>query len=299
MRRLNPASAKRGTKGATAPARRPRNRKSNGPIRRKPVPRWQLALLRIGGPVAAIALVSAGLGWLWQSGWIDRQWSAAVASAVAASGEAGFAVREVLVKGREETSSEALMEALQIRLDQPILSVSPEAIKARVEALPWVRSASVERRLPDTLYLRIEEHKPMALWQRSGKLVLVSRSGEVIADPRIGRFAKLPIIVGDEAPARAPELLDMLALAPTLSRRVTAAVLVSGRRWNLRLDNGIDVKLPEEGGDRAWLKLARLDRKHGLLARDLEAIDLRVPDRLVVRLSPDAMARYRAPAKNT
>ena len=134
MRRLNPASAKRGTKGATAPARRPRNRKSNGPIRRKPVPRWQLALLRIGGPVAAIALVSAGLGWLWQSGWIDRQWSAAVASAVAASGEAGFAVREVLVKGREETSSEALMEALQIRLDQPILSVSPEASRDRVSS---------------------------------------------------------------------------------------------------------------------------------------------------------------------
>lgn len=305
MRRLTPASTRNGAKTRAGSARRnaksaARGAKGRAAIRRKPLRPWQRTLLRAGGGLAVVGLVGGGLGWLWQSGWVDRQWDAAVASAVAASGEAGLAVREVLVEGRDETSTEALTAALQVRLGQPILSLSPEAIKARIEALPWVRSASVERRLPDTLYLRIEEFEPMALWQRPGKeLFLVSRDGTVIDEPRIARFADLLVIVGNEAPAHTPALLEMLALTPALSRRVTAAVFVSGRRWNLQLDNGIAVKLPETGGTDAWLKLARLDREHGLLDRDLEAVDLRVPDRLVVRLSPDAMARYRTPAKST
>ena len=74
----------------------------------------------------------------------------------------------------------------------------------------------------------------------------------------------------------------------TLRPRVAAAVLVRGRRWNVRLAGGIDVRLPEDDPRAAWAQLARMQREHGVLERDVIAIDLRMPDRLVVRTAPGA-----------
>ena len=302
MRRLKQQPGKAASRKVQPGKRRadgsPRRTAPRTVIRRRPTPWWRTALLRYCAGLAAIGLVGGGIGWVWQSGWVGQTWAAAVAGAVAVTADAGLAVREVLVEGREETASEDLMTALQVGKGDPILALAPAEIKTRLEALPWVQSATVERRLPDTLYLKLQEFEPMALWQRSQELALVSRSGKVIAVPEIAPFAGLPVIVGEDAPTHAPALIEMLALEPRLAQRVAAAVRVSGRRWNLRLDNGIDIELPETDSAAAWRKLARLDREHGVLARDVMTIDLRVPDRLVVRLSPETAARHRAPAGN-
>jgi cell division protein FtsQ len=69
---------------------------------------------------------------------------------------------------------------------------------------------------------------------------------------------------------------------------VAAAVFVAERRWNLRLNSGIDVRLPEDDADVALLRLVSLDREKSLLSRDVTVIDLRLPDRVAVRLSDDA-----------
>ncbi len=110
--------------------------------------------------------------------------------------------------------------------------------------------------------------------------------GAVVQD-EAGEFAHLPIVVGDDAPAHAEALLFLLATEPDLQKRVTAAVRVGGRRWNLKLDNGIDVRLPEEDAASAWSRLATLERDNKLLSRDVVAIDLRLPDRLIVRVGAD------------
>jgi cell division protein FtsQ len=79
----------------------------------------------------------------------------------------------------------------------------------------------------------------------------------------------------------------MLSTEPTLYPHVAAAVRVGARRWNIRLDSGIDVALPEDDPESAWHRLAALDRSEALLARNLVAVDLRLPDRLVLRLPPE------------
>ena len=65
------------------------------------------------------------------------------------------------------------------------------------------------------------------------------------------------------------------------------AVRVGGRRWNLRFHGGTDVRLPETGAAEAWAQFARIERQHGVLQRDVDSIDLRLPDRLVVRTAPE------------
>jgi cell division protein FtsQ len=164
---------------------------------------------------------------------------------------------------------------------------SPAAAKQRLEALPWVRQASVERMLPGTIMVRLSERQPMALWQRHRQLSLIDRDGVEIAGVDLGRFTHLPVVVGDDAPQHTANLLALIATEPDLEKRVTAAVRVGGRRWNLKFDNGVDVQLPEVNAGAAWSRLAEVERDGKVLSRDIAAVDLRLPDRLVVRMVRD------------
>jgi cell division protein FtsQ len=279
-----------------APARKGGARK---PTRRKPWPRGRRLAVIWGGAAAAMALVTGGVVWLVVGGWVDRQLAALDRTFVATSAELGFTVERVLADGRNETTSSQILSAVGVQLGEPIFSVDLEAARARLLALPWVATASIERRLPETLYVRITETAPLALWQQQQRLHLLGRDGRVIADAPIERFANLLVVVGPDAPQTAGALLDMLQSQPELRRRVTAAIRIGGRRWNLRIDNGIDVKLPADNSADAWAELARLERDFGILGRDLTVIDLRLPNQLQVHLAPAAVAREQGKGDDT
>lgn len=280
---------------AGGPGNAPAKRRASLRGRRFLSAKAQRTCLRLG---AAAAIVGGALAvptwWVW-SGGLERAWTEAQRAAeqgvVHLTAELGLTVGEVFVEGRERTSLEALREVLGVRRGQAIVSVDLDEVRARVEALPWVRAAAIERRLPDSLYVRIAERRPLALWQRDGKLALIDQEGVVIYKRAGQEFAALPVVVGADAPAHAARLLDMLASERTLKDQVRAAVRVGGRRWNLRLRSGIEVRLPEEGAEKAWQRLADEERRHGLLGRDVIAVDLRFPDRLVVRTTHPAGPR--------
>ena len=281
----------------------------NAAAPRRPPRRRVPALLRrfslsIGIPVAlaaglfgAVQLSRSALGQATMQYAVDRM--------LDGTARFGLVVADVRVEGRETTSRETIMTALGAGPGTPILAISPRRAKEQLEALPWIRSAVVERRLPDTLYVRLVERKPLALWQHNSKLDLIDREGAVIPVTRLDRFAKLPMVVGDHAADHAAELLDMLATEPDLAARVSAAIRVGDRRWNLRIDNAIDVFLPADAAMTAWAQLARLERSSAILKRDVQAVDIRLPDRLVLRVSPEVpkeaptAKKGRPPAKNT
>jgi cell division protein FtsQ len=253
-------------------------------------PRSTLARhLRMAGYGALVLSSLAGTAyWSWSSGWIAYLAQAGQYELVRLSADLGLRLRTLRIEGRKETDQRAILASLDAAKGQALLAVDLDAARQRLIDLPWVTDAIVERRLPDTLYVQLVEAEPMALWQKQGRLNLVGRSGEILIRGDVGRFAGLPIIVGDEAPLAAAALFDLMAGAPELAAKVTAAVYVGGRRWNLRLDNGIDVKLPEIDAASAWARLADMELRHGLLARNIDVIDLRQPEKLVVRQRPSA-----------
>jgi cell division protein FtsQ len=217
----------------------------------------------------------------------------------------GLMVTDIEVEGRETTDRETVLAALGAGPGTPILAVSPARAKQRLEALPWVHHAVVERRLPGTLYVHLAERKPLALWQHGGRIELIDREGAVIPVTRLDQFAKLPMIVGEGAANGAAGLIDMLGSEPDLATRVTAAIRVGDRRWNLRIDNAVDVLLPAEGTSGAWSRLASLERSNAILKREVQTIDMRFPDRLVLRVTPEVSKeapvakKGRLAAKNT
>jgi cell division protein FtsQ len=224
--------------------------------------------------------------------------AAAADRAIELSAALGLVVNDIEVEGRETTDPATIMRALAADHGTPILAVSPSRAKQQLESLPWVRSASIERRLPHTLFVRLVERRPLAVWQHRGKQELIDRQGETIPVKDLGPFAKLPTVVGEDAPAHAAKLIEMLASEPELASRVTAAVRVDERRWNLRIDNAVDVMLPQENPAQAWSRLAQLERSNNLLKREVQAVDLRLPDRLVLRVHA-APAKDTAPSKKT
>jgi len=266
--------------------------------RRRRLPAWlggrRLGIALIGA--AVLTLAGGGAVLVRASGGPEGVAGAIGGGALAATGKLGLKVREILVEGRSRVPAPTVMATLGLHRGMPILGVGVDTLRQHLETIPWVETAIVERRLPDTIYVHLTERQPLALWQRNGHFSVIDAKGVVIQD-EVGEFAHLPIVVGDDAPAHAEALLLLLATEPDLQKRVTAAVRVGGRRWNLKLDNGIDVALPEQDADAAWHRLAELERSEGLLERAILAVDLRLPDRYVLRL-PEAPPKP-APVKKT
>lgn len=256
---------------------------AGGKPRRRAVPLWRSRRTIAAVAVLSVALCIAGGWWLWQSGWVLRTAEELKGRAIAESVNLGFTVQEILVVGRRETSRQDLLEAVELSRGAPILSFDLGSAKERLEALPWVREVTIERMLPDTIILNLVERRPLALWQRQGRFSLIDQKGEVILDEGLERFSELLVVVGEEAPTHASRLLEILSTQPRLMTMVKAAVWVGGRRWNVRMTGDIDVRLPEKNPTSAWARLAEYDRTHRVLERDIEVLDLRFPDRLIVR----------------
>ena len=255
--------------------------------RRRATPLWRTGWARAVALVMILSAMTGGGWWLWSGGWLPRIAEQIRWTLIAASAEAGLRVEEILVVGRKETSRRALLDAVRLARGAPIMAFDPEDAKRRIEALPWVRLATVKRMLPDTVLLGVVEREALALWQHKGQFALIDHEGIVIQDRDLERFAGLlVVVVGKEAPVHAAALLGMLATQPNLLALVRTAVRVGGRRWNLQLRSGIDVRLPEENPASAWARLAEYERTNRVLARDVEMLDLRLPDRLIVRRAP-------------
>ncbi|HIP80265.1 MAG TPA: FtsQ-type POTRA domain-containing protein [Kiloniellaceae bacterium] len=284
MRFLNPFARNTKKTKASGGKRGKRGKRSQ---RRSPARiNWRL-VRRLVPAGAAVALVG-GVVWLWQDGWFGRQAEALQTAALQGTADIGLRVEDVLIEGRNRTAGDVILARLGLERGLPILSVDPQRAKESLEALPWVQQASVQRQLPDTVYIRLQEREPMALWQERGEVTVIDRRGSVIQgiDPR--RFAHLPLVVGPDAASHASKVIAVVNSEPELRERVTSAVLVAGRRWNVQIEGRIDVRLPEDDAAAAWAQLAEIERRQGLLSRDVVVIDLRLPDRLVVRTSPDS-----------
>jgi cell division protein FtsQ len=198
----------------------------------------------------------------------------------------GLTVRTIVVDGRENTPEPVLRRALGIMIGQPILGFSVADARDRLLSLGWVADAVVERRLPDTLVVRLIERAPFAVWQDHGTFRLIDRNGETMGEQDVGRAAEelsLPLVVGAGAPEASTELFDEMAPYPAIRQRLVGAVRVGQERWNLVLKSGATVMLPGEDQDRALARLQSLQSRMAMLDRPVQIIDLRLADRVVVR----------------
>ena len=282
--------------------RAPRPSRDRPAGRRGRVP-WPPALKRLNGVAVLFLVVAAvsaiGLHWPHRSGGLEGLATSVEVEIYRLIPWNGLAVGEIVVTGRHHATEADIAAALGVRKGEPLFDVDPRKVRERIEALGWVRSASVRRRFPDAILVNIVERRPFALWQRQGRVSLVDRDGEPIGSRDLDRFDRLPVVVGDDAPRHVGHLVAVLARQPALLGRIESATRVSRRRWDLQLRGGLTVRLPEEDLAGAWDFLATLATDHRLLERDVIAIDLRVKDRFAVTLGPASAVTHRGEGRST
>ena len=213
----------------------------------------------------------------------------------AAANAAGFRIVSVALAGQHHISREDVLAAAGVTDTTSLLFLDVEQTRERLKSNPWIADATVLKLYPGELQIGIREREAFALWQKNGQVSVIADDGTVLEPYVAPRLIELPLVVGRGAETRAKEFLALLDRYPDLRASVRATVLVGERRWNLRLKNGIDVRLPETDIAPALERLVALDKEKTLTTRDIVAIDLRLPDRVTVRLS-EAAAQARIEA---
>lgn len=247
-------------------------------------------LLRVMGA----SFFALSILWLFLSQTPKKLIQIAKAELHALSQAGDFNLNEIQIAGHFYTKKEKILEACRAHYGESIFKYDPEMIQKKLKQLPWVRSVKVQRVLPNRLKIKIAEKFPIALWQKDKKLTLVDDQGELIRPANVEKFSYLPIVIGEKAAEEAPHLFAVLTSQPHLQKRLSAAILVSKRRWDLILDQKIKVKLPEKNISKSLVYLAKIEKDKSIDMGDVVSIDLRVPDRLYVHLKHKAAVTRRS-----
>jgi len=230
-------------------------------------------LLLAGGLVVA-ALIAA----LFAGGYVGRAIKGIDNTVDALVADAGFGISEVHLAGNVRTPPETVLAVLGFQLGQSIFGADVQTARLKLKQLDWVAEADVQRRYPDAIYVRLVEKLPYALWKApDGQIYVVERNGGQITKNDVGKFANLPHLDGAGAPKLAADLIDVVAQHRAVAARTKIYQRQSSRRWNLILDDGVIVKLPENGWQKELDTLESLIVDKSILERNLTEIDLRSP----------------------
>jgi len=210
----------------------------------------------------------------------------------------GFTLEDVVVEGRTRTDKGHILSLLKLSRGASLFALDLPKAREKLETVPWIKAAHVERKLPHTLLIRLVEKDPVSLWQHQGKFYLMDRDGDLLATKEPYQYKELPIVTGEKAPHHIEELCELLAQVPPLQARITGATYLSSGRWDLKLDHAIDIKLPEKTPEKALTYLLKLENTHHFINEDIVIIDLRIPGQLILRLTPEAVKKKKSKGKN-
>ena len=262
-------------------------------VEREPPPRM-VALVerylphRVGLSMTVLLLIgSCGFGFV-KGGHLQDFVTAVSDARNALANSAGFRITSVVINGRKQLTQDEILAIGGVSGRSSLLFLDAEAVRDKLKANPWIADATVLKLYPGQLMIELTERKAFALWQEAGRLSVIADDGAVLEPYVSRRFLSLPLVVGKGADTQARDFLALLARYPQVNSVTKAAIFVGERRWNLRLKDGLDIRLPEQDVGNALAMLSKLEKEDRLFSRDIVAVDMRLPDRLVVQLSEDA-----------
>jgi cell division protein FtsQ len=263
-------------------------------VEREQHPHRLIALLerylpnRVGVAATVLLLLgSAGFGVV-KGGHLDAFTSALSDTRNAIANSVGFRITAVAINGRKQLTQDEVLAIGGVNGRSSLLFLDAATVRDKLKTNPWIADATVLKLYPGQLQIDVVERSPFALWQQDGRLSVIAEDGAVLEPYMSRRFVSLPLVVGKGAETRARDFLALLARYPQVRAATKAAIFVGERRWNLRLKDGLDIKLPENEVGNALAALSKFDKEDRLFSRDIVAVDMRLPDRLTVQLSEDA-----------
>ncbi|MGI9371624.1 MAG: cell division protein FtsQ/DivIB [Hyphomicrobiales bacterium] len=197
----------------------------------------------------------------------------------------GFSANEITIGGLKEAKPAQVLDTIGVTQGGSLIGFDVAAARDKLRGLDWVAKASVLRLFPNRLHVEVIERQPYALWQTAGSFYVIDESGKAMTHLDAANWAHLPVVVGRGAQENAATLVNQLSVHSSLRLMVRAAARVADRHWTLYLANGVRVLLPEDNVPTALETLMKLEREQSIMSREIVSVDLRLADRVTLRLS--------------
>ena len=205
-----------------------------------------------------------------------------------------FMVRLVSIEGASPEVAELIRTRFPLELPVSSFDLDLEVLQAEIAELDALESAALRIRPGGVLEIAVLQRRPAAIWREGESLVLLDRAGN-----RTGTLAsraqrpELPLLAGAGARDRVEEALALTRAARPIAARLRGLVRIGQRRWDLVLEGGVTIRLPEQDPIPALAQVIALDEAQDLLARAILSVDMRNPLRPTIRLAPGARAEMR------
>jgi cell division protein FtsQ len=243
---------------------------------------------RLGIALTVVMLLGSTMLGIVKGGHVDELATALSDARNALANSAGFRITTVAINGRKQLSQDEVLAIGGVNGRSSLLFLDAATVRDKLKTNPWIADATILKLYPGRLQIDIVERTAFALWQQDGRLSVIADDGAVLEPYMSRRFIALPLVVGKGAADKARDFLALLDRYPQVRSATKAAIYVGERRWNLRLKDGLDIRLPENDVGNALALLSKLDKDDRLFSRDIVTVDMRLPDRLTVQLSEDA-----------
>ncbi|OSP54987.1 cell division protein FtsQ/DivIB [Pseudoruegeria sp. SK021] len=217
-----------------------------------------------------------------------RGWVADITSSIEARPE--FQIRQMSITGASPVLANAIRERVEVDFPVSWFRIEPADIQARIAGLDAVADVQVTVELGGALNLRVTEREPAVIWRRAFSLEMLDETGVRIAyiDRRDGR-PDLPLITGDGADAAVFEAMTLFEAAAPINDRLRGLTRRGERRWDVVLDRDQVIQLPEQEPRVALERVLAMQAAQDILNRDIPVIDMRDPERPIVRLGTEAI----------
>ncbi len=203
----------------------------------------------------------------------------------------GLKIERVEIQGNKIVPTNLILDKILASLGDVskkcLILINLDKLEDNITSIGWVEGVEIRRKLPSTLIIKVIERTPKVIWQSKAKVWLADKQGNLLTDKMDRKYIYLPVIIGQDSLKDIPELFKIISSSEKVEKLVSGAYKIGSRRWDISLNNGIKVKLPEKNPITAWKKLEEIQNKNLIFSKKINYIDLRIEGQLVTGLEKE------------
>ena len=206
----------------------------------------------------------------------------------------GFIIKNIEISGLNHLNKNEIIKIINAYNDINIFNVNIKNIYKEIKNNTWIKKASIEIIYPNTIKIFLTEKKPVAIWQNRYGNNLITKSGDVIFEKNLKEFKNyLPIVIGQDAHKNAHSILNILSINKDFVKNIWSLTYVNERRWDVHFNQGLTIRLPSDGVEKAWEKVLYLDKTFNILNLNLTELDLRNSSQILGKINIDKNLIYK------
>lgn len=199
-----------------------------------------------------------------------------------------FLINFIKIKGVNQTLENEIRSLTGLDLPISSYDVNLHELQNKIELMNAVKNVNISI-AENIIYIQVQPREPAIYWLNTNGLELLDPDGVSMGIVESGRpNLDLPLIAGVGASIAIDEALFIYSNSNSFSNEILGLVRIGERRWDIILKNGRKIMLPADGLTKVYKNLIRENKVKKLLSVNFSLLDLRNPNRMMIRRQKDA-----------